>query len=254
MNGVKNHTTEAVDEDDENWDATEEMILSVFEMYTKKEVWASVVDDTTFAGCKAKWDKLKQIYGGIGSISLFNNWVTLTGTTFDKASPMLPQIQKLNDARTNLQNSGMEISDLQHCFTLIKALPEIYSPVASTILATGAPADLKPLTIQERILNEEGWHARSSTSLNKHAPIKSKEKEDKKKIKCFYCNKKGHRSSECKKKKKDEEDKAKKEKEKAAAGQSSSTKVNAHVQLVPTTATIVEIPDDNEVRVSLYAV
>jgi hypothetical protein len=112
MNRMKKHTTAAMDAADTNWGTTEEMLLGVFKMYTKKEVWASVADDTKFAGCKAKWDKLKHVYRGIGSMSSFNNWVALTGTTFDESSPMLPQIQKLNNVCTNLQNSRMEISNL----------------------------------------------------------------------------------------------------------------------------------------------
>src|SRR3981189_1745944 len=104
---------------------------------------------------------------------------------------------------THLENNNMTVSNLQFSFILIKALLESYSTVASTILATGKPKDLSPQTIQDRILNEEGRQASASASLNKIAPIKRKSnKADKNKIKCFYCQKLGHKSNECRKKKK----------------------------------------------------
>ena len=55
-------------------------------------------------------------------------------------------------------------------------------------------------------------------SLNKIAPIKRKgDKADKGKIKCYYCQKNGHKSNECCKKKKDTEEKAKGHKAEGAA-------------------------------------
>jgi len=187
-------------------------------------------------------------------MSTFNSWVALTGTALNDNAPMLPQLQKLNDARTNLDNNSMQITDLQFCFILIKVLPESYSAVASTILATGAPTSLTPLIVQERILNEESRRAGPSASVNKVAPVR---RNDKSKVKCFYCDKPGHKSPDCRKKKRDEKEKKEKEKEKEKekAGTSSgstSKSVNAHVQVVPTSATIEEISDNEDVRVSLY--
>ena len=128
--------------------------MGVLEMYTQKDVWTSVSDDSVFKTCKAKWEELQHIYGGVGSMSVFNSWVSLTGTALDESSLMLPQLQKLNDAHVTLQNNDMKITDLQFSFILIKVLPESYSAVASTILVTGAPKDLTLQTIQDHILNE----------------------------------------------------------------------------------------------------
>jgi hypothetical protein len=148
----------------------------------------------------------------------------------------------------------MQITDLQFCFILIKALPESHSAVASTILATGAPTLLTLLIVQEQILNKESHHAGPSTSINKVAPV---HRNDKSKVKCFYCDKPGHKSPDCRKKKHDEKEKKEKEKEKEKekAGTSSgsiSKSVNAHIQVVPTSATIEEISDNEDVCVSLY--
>ena len=98
---------------------------------------------------------------------------------------MLPQLQKLNDARTTLGSNNMEITDLQFSFILLKALPKSYSTVATAVLAGGAPSSLTPLTVQERILNEESQQASSTASLNKVAPVKIRS--NKKDIKCYYC-------------------------------------------------------------------
>jgi len=135
---------------------------------------------------------------------------------------------------------------------LIKALPESYSAVASTILATSAPKDLTLQTIQDRILNEEGRRSSTSTSLNKLAPIKKKS--DKAQVKCYYCQKLRYKSNECRKKKRDTEQKEKKEKEKGSASQMPRKAVNAHISVVPTTATIEQVADDNDdLHVFLYA-
>ena len=101
--------------------------------------------------------------------------------------------------------------------------------------------------IQEQILNEEGQWSRPSTSLNKVAL--NKRKSDKPTYKCYYCQKAGHKANECQKKKKDVEEKDKKDK--AAPVQTPSKVVNAHI--VPTTAMISEITDDNDIWVSIYA-
>jgi hypothetical protein len=195
---------------------------------------------------KLKWDEIKKVYGGIGSMSSFNTWVALTGTALDDSTPMLPQLQKLNEARVTLATNKMEISDLQYCFILIKALPDSYSAVASTILASGEPKDLSPQMIQDRIVNEEGRRSGASASLNKIAPIRKQG--DKSNIKCFYCTKVGHKSNECRKKKRDMEEKEKKEKEKGSGAQSTKS-VNAHI----TTARIEEISDNDDLTISLYA-
>jgi hypothetical protein len=227
------------------------MLLGVLEMYTQKDVWTSVSDDSVFKTCKAKWEELQRVYGGIGSMSAFNSWVSLTGTALDESSPMLPQLQKLNDTHVTLQNNDMKITDLQFSFILIKALPESYSAVASTILATGAPKDLTPQTIQDHILNEEGRRSGTSASLNKLAPVKKKS--NKAQVKCYYCQKLGHKSNECRKKKRDTEQKEKKEKEKGSASQTPGKAVNAHISVIPTTAIIEQVADDNDdLHVSLY--
>src|SRR6266849_2949910 len=243
MNGLKNHITEekpAVNPN-KDWDAKQEIILGVLEMYCQKDVWTSVCDDSKFTSCKAKWDELKRIYEGIGSMASFNTWVALTSTALDESTPMLPQLQKLNDTHITLENNDMKINNLQYCFILIKALLESYSAITSSILATGKPKDLSPQKIQDRILNEEGQRSGVSASLNKIVPIKKYgDKPDKSKVKCFYCQKLGHKRNECHKKKKD------KEAEKHGKGNGAQKSVNVHI------ATIEEIDNNEDLPVSLY--
>ena len=257
LNNVRKHITEtspntsADPNKDPNWDTVEEMLLGMLEMYVQKDVWTRVADDSKFTTLKAKWDELKRAYGGVGAMSTFNSWVSLTSTKLDENSPLLPQLQKLNDTRLTLDSNEMKITDLQFCFILLKALPDSYSTVASTILAATAPDKLTPQILQERFLNEEGRRSAGSASLNKVAPVK---KGDKQKVKCHYCKKSGHKSNECRKKKRDEEEKDKDKKDKDKSSTNTPAKsVNTHT-IVPTTATITEIADsDEEIRVSAYS-
>ena len=203
MNGLRDHFTGTRPADAAEaaiWDAAEGMLLGVLEVYTKKDVWTCVMDDTKFGTCKLKWDELQRTYGGTGSMSTFNTWVSLTGTALDESSPMLPQLHKLNEARTTLRNNNMEITNLQF---IIKALPESYSLVTLMILASRSPLGLSPQmqTIQEWILNEESCWTASSASLNKVAPIKSNNSNNKKKSKCGYCKIPSHKATDCHKKK-----------------------------------------------------
>ena len=116
MNGLRDHISIGSKPSDANqaaiWVAEEGMLLGVLEVYTKKDVWSSVNDDTKLDMCKKKWDELQCIYGGASSMSTFNTWTALTGTSLDESSPMLPQLHKLNEARTTLANNSMDITDL----------------------------------------------------------------------------------------------------------------------------------------------
>jgi gag-polypeptide of LTR copia-type len=212
-----------------------------------KDILTSI-NETKHTTCKAKWDEIKHIYGGVGSMSLFNTWVALMSTALDEQNPLLPQLQKLNDVCITLKNNDMEIKDLQFCFILIKTLPESYFVVISTILVTGKPKNLTPQKIQDWILNEECRRSGASTSFNKIALIKCKsDKADKGKIKCYYCRKKGYKSLKCWKKKRDLEEKVKKGKEKAS-NMPAAKSVNAHIS----TATIEKIDDNDNLPVSFY--
>jgi hypothetical protein len=144
MNGLWLHVTSTKPTSNMEWDTVEEMLLGILEMYCQKNVWNAVLDDTKFDTCKSKWDELRHIYGGVGSMSAFNSWVALTSTALEETRPMMLQLQKLNDACLTLHNNDMIITDLQYCFILIKALPDSYTTIASTILATGVPTNLKP--------------------------------------------------------------------------------------------------------------
>lgn len=84
-------------------------------------------------------------------------------------------------------------------------------------------------------------------SLNKIALIKCKgDKADKSKIKCYYCQKPGHKANECRKKKKDKDKKEKKDK-------GTSTKPGKSVNTHISTACIEEIDDNDDISVSLYS-
>ena len=251
MNCYDLHLTGTKPTDDTEWDAVEKMLLGLFKVYIRKDVMMLIKDDTKFGTVKLKWNELKRIYGSSGSMATFNSWAALTSATLDDTKPMFPQLQSLYDARIALEDNGTVLTDLQFSFILIKALPESYASVASTVLASGAPANLTAQTIHDCIIIKEACRIPSGPQLNKIAPVKKKG--DKSNVKCFYCQKPGHKRNECQKKKADEE-KEKKDKSSGAQASSSNKAVNAHIT-IPTTAFITEVPDsdNNDFHVSLYA-
>ena len=86
MNGLRGHITGP----EPNllttaWTSEEDMLLETLEMYVQKDVWTLVASDTTFPSCKSKWEKLKEIYSGVGQMSTFNTWASLTRTALEKS-------------------------------------------------------------------------------------------------------------------------------------------------------------------------
>lgn len=233
--------------DKDEWDSIQRRTKAYLRLYTKPDIYSLITSDTEFSSFKDKWDKLKQVYGGAtGSTTIFNVWIQLTQARLDDSQPMTSQLAKLNEARVNLSNASMGVTDTQYCLILLNALPSSYEIVATTILASGAPSSLSHSEIIARILNKEGRRSGSSAALNSaRAPIKSdgkKKRKDHSNLTCHYCNKKGHIKPDCQKKKRDEL--GNKE------GNSSSKAANTHI-LTNTSASIEEVNDD--LTAALYA-
>ena len=195
--------------DKDEWDSIQRRTKAYLRLYVKPDVFSLVASDTDFPTFKDKWDKLKQVYGGAtGSTTIFNLWIQLTQARLDDSQPMTSQLAKLNEARVNLSNASMGVTDTQYCLILLNALPSSYEVVATTILASGAPSSLSHSEIIARILNEEGRRSGPSAALYlARAPIKSdgkKKRKDHSNLTCHYCNIKGHIQPDCRKKKQDE--------------------------------------------------
>ena len=195
--------------DNDEWNSVQRRTKAYLRLYVKPDVYSLIASDTDFPTFKDKWDKLKQVYGGAtGSTTIFNLWIQLTHARLDDSQPMTSQLAKLNEARVNLSNASMGVTDNQYCLILLNALPSSYEVVATTILASGAPSSLKHSEIIACILNEEGRHSGSSAALNAAcAPIKTdgkKKKRDHSTLTCHYCNIKGHIQPNCRKKKQNE--------------------------------------------------
>ena len=244
------HTTLPTGVDQDDWDSVQKKTKAYLRLNCAGDVYSIVESDADYPTFKDKYDRLRDAYGGVGSTAVFNHWIELTQARLDDSSPLAPQLAKLNEARVKLSNAGMGVSDIQYCLILLHALPQSYEVVATTLLASGPASALKHSEITARILNEEGRKSGGSSSLNAaRAPIKSGKKKDHSNLTCHYCNKKGHIQPDCRKKKKDEAQK-KKEEESAVVTTSGKKSANSHV-LVPTTASITEVNDD-ELDVGLY--
>jgi hypothetical protein len=240
----------------ETWSSLQRRGKAYLCLYIDQDVHSLVASDVQFLTFKSKWDALKALYSGQeGSTSVFNMWIALVQTKFDDASPLAPQLAKLNELRVALANANMGVTETQYSLILLNALPSSYETVATILLASGPATSLKPSDISARVINEEGRRSGPSASLNAaaRAPIKSSDKGKGKKrdhsmLTCHYCGKKGHIQPDCRKKKKDDAEKAKKD----GASGSGQKAANSHV-LVPTTASIKEVDEDNSVGVALYA-
>src|SRR5713226_5419555 len=191
------------------WDSLQRRTKAYLHLYVKPDVFSLITSDAKFPTFKDKREKLKQVYGSAtGSTTIFNLWIQLTQARLDNSQPMTSQLAKLNEARVNLSNASMGITDIQYCLILLNALPSSYEVVATTILALGALSMLSHTKIIARILNEEGWCSGNSAALNvARVPIKSdgkKKRKDHSNLTCHYCNKKGHIQPDCQKKKWDD--------------------------------------------------
>jgi hypothetical protein len=257
IDSILTHTTLPSGVDAEDWSPVQKKTTAYLRLHCQPDVYATVESEVNFPSFKHKFDRLKETYGGVGSTAVVNLWIELKQAALDDSSPLAPQLAKLNEIRIKLSNANMGVSDIQYCLILLNTLPQSYEIVVSTLLASGPASALKYSEITARILNEEGRKSGPSTSLNSasaRAPIKTGSKNKKKdhsNLMCHYCNKKGHIQPDCRKKKRDDADKKKKEEEGSA--DSSKKAANAHV-LVPTTASIEEVNDNEQLAVGLYSV
>ena len=202
--------------DRDDWDSIQKKMKAYLRLYCATDVYLTAESDTDYPSFKKKFNRLREVYGNVGSTSIFNMWIGLTQARLDDSSSLAPQLMKLNEARIQLSNSGMGVSDTQYCLILLNALPSSYEVVASTILASGPASSINHSEIIAHILNEEGQKSGSSGSLN----VARTGKSDHSQLTCHYCNKKGHIQCHCRKKKKDEV--KEKEEEDSSSSESSS--------------------------------
>ena len=206
--------------DSDDWSSIQKKTKAYLRLYCAADIHSTVESEIEFPTFKAKFDQLRETYAGTGSTAIFNLWIGLTQACLDDGSPLAPQFAKLNEARIQLANSGMGVSDVQYCLILLNALPSSYEVVASTLLASGPAASLKPSEIVARVLNEEGRKIGPSGSLN----AARAGNQDHSNLICHYCKKQGHIQRDCRKKKRDE---AKEKEENSEDGSSTDSSSNS---------------------------
>ncbi len=239
--------------DADEWGTTAHHVQMLIQLYVRPNLFSVVNNDTLYPTVYNKWVCLGAIHGGeSGSTIVFNQWTILVDSKLDNTQPLAPQFAKLNEARINLANVAMGITDNQYALILLHALPASYEALQSILLASGPAGTLTAEDIVAHAINEEGRHGLNPASLSAHnkAPIKSMagKKKDHSTLTCHYCQKKGHISPNCHKKKRNEKEK----KKPGQASSSDGTKAtNSHVH---TTASIEEVVSDNEsIGVALYS-
>ena len=204
--------------DSDDWNSIQKKTKAYLRLYCSPDIYSIVESDVDFPTFKAKFNQLQETYAGTGSTAIFNLWIGLTQVRFDDGLPLAPQLAKLNEARVQLANSGMGVSDVQYCLILLNALPSSYEVVASTLLASGPATSLKPSEIVARVLNEEGRKIGPSSSLN----TARADNKDHSQFICHYCKKKGHVQRDCRKKKREEAKKKEEEESDSDSGEEGS--------------------------------
>jgi hypothetical protein len=204
IDDILTHETLPSGVDSDDWNSIQKKAKAFLRLYCAPDVHSIVDSEVDFPSFKTRFDRLREVYGGVGSTAIFNLWIELTQARLDDSSPLAPQLAKLNEARVQLSNSGMGVSDTQYCLILLNALPSSYEVVASTLLASGPASSLKHSEITARILNEEGRKSGPSGSLSTARAQAGNQ--DHSNVTCHYCHKKGHIQQDCRKKKRDEKE------------------------------------------------
>jgi hypothetical protein len=96
----------------DKWDSIQRRTKAYLRLYVKPDVFSLMAFDTNFPTFKDKWNKLNQVYGGATSSTIiFNLWIQLTQAHLNDSLPMTSQLAKLNEARVNLSNASMGVTD-----------------------------------------------------------------------------------------------------------------------------------------------
>ncbi len=62
----------------DNWETIQKKTMAYLRIYCTTDVFSTVESDTDFSTFKAKFDRLWDTYGGVGSTAVFNLWIKLT--------------------------------------------------------------------------------------------------------------------------------------------------------------------------------
>ena len=127
------------------WASIQKRSKAYLHLYIKPDIYSLIASDTELPSFCDKWEKLKHTYGGAsGSTTVFNLWRQITQCKLEESTPMATQLAKINEMHVALFNTSMGITDNQFCLILLHTLPDSYEVLASTILASGSPDQLKP--------------------------------------------------------------------------------------------------------------
>jgi len=85
---------------------------------------------------KQAWDQLKSQYRIQGAMATFLDFQAVFRYNIDVSLSITPQLDTLQEARSRLEQSGISISDQHFTFIMLQALPDSWSHMVSTLLAS----------------------------------------------------------------------------------------------------------------------
>ena len=195
------------------WDARDKKARAQITLCVSDEPLNSIIYATT---AKQAYDKLRECYEGTGKQTIALLTSEIFRGTFTDDAPMEQQLNSLRQRTHILKTLGFELPNWLIAVAIVTSLPDSYH-VLRTILMTTQDTLTTEHVIAQTLTEERARSSSSATALlAKASHGKSKPKDDDKhKIKCDYCKKKGHKKDVCNKRKQDEAEKEKgKEKEK----------------------------------------
>lgn len=153
------------------------------------------------------WTKLCQRYEGHGKQTIAYLIGELFRGTLSADSPMHNQLNAMWQKARILKSLGQPLDDSLIAIAMVISLPPSYATLRTILMSSNDKLSIDSV-ISQVLVEEKSQQlasgGQSALVVRTSGHSKSNTKDDKRKLKCGYCKKKGHSEDECRKKKADE--------------------------------------------------
>src|SRR5688572_19171463 len=166
------------------WDEKNNKALGYMSVYMNPSLQHLIGDESVAA---TVWKNIKDKYGKPGGVGAFVYFQQLFRTTLNDSKPLRPQITELEAARQRTTNAGIKVDDMFMALLILTSLPESYSNISGTILATIPDISaITPNDVIPKIIEEESLRNAASNNSEMNRVIHAKPQ------KCNKCGKTNH--------------------------------------------------------------
>ena len=170
------------------------------------EIQSLTIADTTATGgsrppnAKEVWDHLKKLYQKSDGVSALLDYRLLHHTVLNDDGTLEAQLNNLAQLRSRCTLNGLSVKDYEFAAIILISLPDSYSHIAESLLASTKIEDLKVEEVCAKILETEirrkGETDPSTNAIRKSGQSSSLNKK-KPKGACYKCGNKGHWANRC---------------------------------------------------------